>query len=241
MTYNQLRNYMIAVLGLVGVVSITLFTGSIDYVNRTVTPIEMDGKTITFTCTDSIAGEDLVIVTDRCEYTDGLSHAIVYVAVANRSGVNQNVELMAAFKGSGKRIREISVLTNVTQNVYEPVYTEQCNDVESISSTTGKKVYSTTCVAIQTGTTTTQVTTPTWGPLPTTKRDVYEVAKEAGYLEGKTREQMVGFFAGDKSIAFPIKKNEVLYYKVHIEFPPQNRDQLYFEAVGSAGGYGFMI
>lgn len=231
MTYNQLRNYMIAVLGLVGVVSITLFTGTIDYVNRTVTPIEMDGQTITFTCTDSIAGETLVIVTDKCEYTDGLSHAIVYVAVANRSGVNQDVELMAAFKGSGKRIRDISVLTNVTQDVQTPIYTENC-----VPQGTG-----TVCTSIQTGTSTNRVTTPTWGPLPMTKRDVAEVAKEAWYLEGKTREQIEGFFAGDKSIAFPIKNNGVLYYKVHIEFPPQQRDQFYFEAVGSLGGYGFMI
>ena len=221
---------MIAVLGLVGVVSITLYTGSINYANRTVSPIEMDGKTIEFTCTDSIAGEDLVIITDKCEYKDGLSHAIVYAAVANRSGVNQNVELMAAFRGSGKRIREISVLTNVTKEVHDPVYTEECTNTAS----------GTLCVDVQTSTTTRQITEATWGPLPTTIRDVAEVAKEAGYLKGKTREQIADFFAGDKSIAFPIKKNEVLYYKIHIEMPPNERNEFYFEAVGSLGGYGFM-
>lgn len=240
MTYNQLRNYMIAVLGLVGVISITLYTGSINYATRSVTPIEMDGKTITFTCTDSIAGENLVIIIDQCEYKNGLSHAIVYAAVANRSGVNQDVELMAFFRGSGKRIREISVLTNVTQEVHDPVYTETCQDQSVTSSSTGETNITNVCTQTQTGTTTRQVTTPMWGPLPTTKRDVIEVAKEAGLLKGKTREQVSDFFAGDKSTAFPIKKNEVLYYKIHIEFPPQVRDEFYLEAVGSAGGYGFM-
>lgn len=235
MTYNQLRNYIIAVLGLVGVISITLYTGSINYATRSVTPIEMDGKTIEFTCTDSIAGEDLIIIIDKCEYKNGLSHAIVYAAVANRSGVNQDVELMAFFRGSGKRIREISVLTNVTREVHDPVYTEQCVEAPRKASSTDP-----ICTQVQTGTTTTQVTEPTWGPLPTSKRNVLEVAKEAGYLEGKTREQVEGFLAEDKSIAFPIKNGEVLYYKVHIEFPPQQRDEFYFEAVGSAGGYGFM-
>lgn len=240
MTYKQLRNYVIAVLGLVGVVSITLYTGSINYATRSVTPIQMDGKTIEFTCTDSIVGEDLVIIIDQCEYKNGLSHAIVYAAVANRSGVNQDVELMAAFRGSGKRIREISVLTNVTRDINEPVYTETCRDESVVSTSTGETTINNICFKEQIGTTTKRITEAAWGPLPTTKRDVIEVAKEAGLLKGKTREQVSDFFAGDKSTAFPIKKNEVLYYKIHIEFPPQVRDEFYLEAVGSAGGYGFM-
>lgn len=235
MTYKQLKAYMIAVLGLVGVVSITLYTGSINYDTRSVEPITIDGQTITFTCTDSITGEDLVIISDRCEYTNGLSHAEVYLAVANRSGVAQDVELMAFFRGTGKRIKEISVLTNVTSEIHTPAYTETC--VEALPNASSTEPI---CTQTQTSTTTTQVTEATWGPLPTTKRDVVEVAKESGYFEGKTREQIEGFFTEDKSIAFPIKNGEVLYYRVHIEFPPQQRDEFYFEVIGSAGGYGFM-
>lgn len=233
MTYNQLRNYAIAALGLVGVVSMTLYVGTFDWQARTISPITVDGQTIEFTYTDKIAGEDMIIVSDRAEYTNGLSHAIIYLAVANNSGVNQDIELMGYFRDTRKRVKDISVLTNVTQEFQDPVFTEQCQEV---TGTTTRNV----CTQVQTGTTTRQVTKATWAPLPTKSRDSLEIAKEAGLLAGVTRDDVRDFIAEKKSVHFPIKKNEVLYYKVVIEFPAQERDEVFFEVVGSAGGYGFL-
>ena len=43
-----------------------------------------------------------------------------------------------------------------------------------------------------------------------------------------------------KSEAFKIKQGEVLYYKVIINFQPNMAGNFYFEAIGSAGGYGHL-
>lgn len=230
MTVKQLKAYAVAILGLVGVVSITLYTGTVDVKNRTVTPIVVDGQTITFTYTDKIGDEDLVIISDRAEYTNGFSHAIIYLAVANISAVTQEVELLGYFRDNKKRLRDIAILTDVTQEFNTPVTTENCVELAS----------GTTCTTAQTSTTTEQYRTGRWVPLPIITRNTVEALKESGLLAGVSRESAREFISERKTIAFPIKPGEVLYYKVEIEFPPQGRYEVYFEAIGSAGGYGFL-
>lgn len=230
MTYNQLRAFAIAALGLIGVVSMTLYTGTINKQARTVDPITVDGRTINFTYTDSIAGEDLIIIADRAEYTDGFSHAVIYLAVANISATAQNVELTGYFRDNKKKIKDVAVLTNTTQEYFEPIYADDCTLEAS----------GTTCVQVQTGTTTLNKTTAIWAPLPTISRDSLEIAKEAGLLQGVTRQDLKNFIAEHKSISFPVKRNEVIYYKLTVEFPPNGRDEVFFEAIGSNGGYGFL-
>jgi len=230
MTYNQLRIYAITALGLLGVVSMTLYTGTINRQAKTVDPITVDGQTINFIYTDSTVGEDLIIIANKAEYTDGFSHAVVYLAIANISSTAQNVELVGYFRDNKKKVKDISILTNVDQDYFEPLYTENCTPEAS----------GTTCVQVQTGTTTTQKTKAVWAPLPSISRNSLEIVKEAGLLNGVTRQQVGTFTAEQKSIDFPIKRNEVLYYKVVLEFPPNERDEVFFEAIGSNGGYGFL-
>lgn len=230
MNYNQLRLYIIATLGLVGVVSITLLTGGVNPETKRPDPITVDGRTITFNYTDKVAGEDLIIFTDQATYTNGISHAEVYLAVVNASDVAQNVELAAYFRDSQKRIKNVWVLTEVTQEYNGPVFTDTCVNTAS----------GTECTATQTGTSTRQETKATWAPLPLAARDVAEVAKEAGWLAGKTREQVAGFLAEAKSVSFPVRRGEVVYYKVLVEFPANQSDEFFFEAIGSEGGYGFL-
>lgn len=218
-----------AALGLVGVVSITLFLGSIGG-DGYPTPITVDGQTINFTWTDDNMGENLHIFTDKRDYNDGLSHAVVYVAVANRSNRNQSVELQAFFRDGSKRIKDVSVLTNVTQNIDEPVYTEQC----STQGTT------TTCGQVQTGTTTRQVTKAMWAPLSLVERTAEEITKEDSLVSPGTRKTVENFIGSTKTIAFPINRNEVVYYKVFVEFPAKAQDNFYFEAIGSDGAYGHL-
>lgn len=238
MSYNQLRLYVIATLGLVGVVSITLLTGGIDVETKRPNPITVNGQTITFNHTDKIAGEDLIIFTDQATYTNGISHAEVYVAVANISDVAQNVELAAYFRDSQKRIRNVWVLSEVTQEYNDAITETNCSDV--ITYNEGVPSSTPVCIETQTGTTTRQETKAVWAPLPIAARDVAEVAKEEGWLAGKTREQVAGFLAEAKSVSFPVRRGEVVYYKVLVEFPANQTDEFFFEAIGSEGGYGFL-
>lgn len=234
MTLNQLRTYIIAALGLVGVVSLTLYTAPFDQDTRRPEPVMVDGQTISFPYTDSIQDEDLIIFTSTSTYQNGISHAEVYAAVLNASTEAQDVEIAAYFRDNKKRIRNVSVLGTVTQEFQDPIFSTNCTPVyDDLLATT-------TCFYEQIGTTTRQETKNVWGPLPTAVRDAVEVAKEQGWLVGKTRKQVESFVAENKTVAFPIKRGEVIYYKILIEFPPNQRDKFFLEAYGSAGGYGHL-
>lgn len=235
-----LRNYA---LGILGAVSVSLYIGAIDIENRRPASIEVDGKTIDFTWTDSHKGEDLLIFTDQRDYTNGISHATVYAAVVNRSGQAQNVELMAYFAYTNRRIRNVSVLTDATYE--EPVFEETCT-TEEIPAGTLPNGHTTpagvqqSCEQVQVGTT--EETRLDWVPLPTTPRDLLEVAKEGDWLTrtSLTRKQVQGYLAELKTTPFPVPRNGVLYYKLHIEYPINDSGDFILEALGSDGGYGYL-
>lgn len=230
-TTLQLTALATAVAAIVGAV---LFIGGTDPKTGFPDPITVDGQTIEFTWTDDNTGEDLHIYTDRATYTDGLSHATVYVAVVNRSGVTQDVELMAHFRDTEKRIENVQVLAEVTREVYEPITEERCEDTKTATGTM------TFCNQVQTGTTTTLETVTQWVPLDTVVRTPIELAKETTRLQSKVTKPVEGFIAEKKTEGYTIPVNGVVYYKVHVEFPANEDDNFYFSAVGSLGAYGHL-
>lgn len=231
MTLQQLIAYISAALGLSGVIAIAIFFGSAT--GGVPNPITVDGQTISFTYTDSLVGENIHLWTSTSTYTNGISHAEVYLAVLNTDRA-QDVEIAAYFSSSSRRIKDISLLTTVTQEFNDPIYSTTC------TPTFDEAFGTTTCIYPQTGTSTRQVTRNLWAPLDIVQRSAGELAKEATWLTGKTRTVVEGFAAEGKGIAIPMRRNEVAYYKVVIQFPPNERDEFFFEAIGSNGAYGFL-
>lgn len=217
-----------------GVLGAFLFIGGTNPKTGVPDPITVDGQTINFTWTDDNTGEDLHIWTDQATYTNGLSHATVYVAVANQSGIEQDVELMAYFRDSQKRIDTVEVLAEVTEEVNEPILEEVCEQMD-------KRSTSTECYQVQTGTTTSQVTNNKWVSLDTVARTPVEKTKEAIWLKGEAMKTIEdGFIAEKKTAAYTLPADGVLYYKVDINFPANADDNFYFTAVGSAGSKGHL-
>jgi hypothetical protein len=213
------------------VVGALLYIGGINPKTGVPDPITVDGQTIEFTWTDDNTDEDLHIYTDQATYTNGLSHATVYVAVANRSGVTQDVELMAHFRDTKKRIEDVKVLTEVTKEIAEPIYTEKCDAIT-------KGATSSECYQEQIGTTTRQEANLEWVPLDTVVRTPSEVTKEQQYLESKTMKSVEGFIATKKTESYTIPADGVVYYKVNISFPANEDDNFYFAAIGNQGAAG---
>jgi hypothetical protein len=197
-------------------------------------PVIIAGETITFAYADDNTGEDLAIYLDKDTYTDGLSHAEVKLAVVNESSVSQSVEIAAYFTGSDKRIGQVHVGNVQTDTIEDVTYEEVC--VED------RKRATTTCSYVVTGTTTRQETKNVWRELATTERSPAEKTKETTWIakEARSRKLAEGFEAERKSQGQVIAPGEVAYFKFLIHFPRNQRDEFYFEAIGSEGGYGHL-
>lgn len=229
MKTKKILKYL-ASIGVTGVISVALYLGFIDSKTGFPAPITVDGQTIEFTWTDETKGEDLIIYTDKANYNDGLSETTVYVAVENRSGVQQDIELMGYFRDSTKEIKDVYVLTNVVQEREEPIYTEVCQTIATSS----------TCSSEITGQNIVQYTLSKWIPLSTIKRTTPRILEEEMKVESKKRKSVENFIADKKTEAYSIKANEVLYYKVTVKYPVNTQDNFYFEAIGSEGGMGHL-
>lgn len=236
MTKTQLLQYILAFIGLTGVVGVGLYYGTLDPKTNFPSPISVDGQVIEFTWTDDNSNEDLHIFTDKATYDQGVSGATVYVAVANTGSKPQNVELQPFFRDSTKEITDVSVLSRVTRNIYTPVMEENCvaNPV--------KKATTTLCSQKQVSTTTTQEIVAQWVPLEIVARTTAEILKENTWSSKATfaEKQVENFIAEQKTKSFPVEAGEVIYYKVNIKFPANVDDNFYFVAKGSEGGYGHL-
>jgi hypothetical protein len=236
------RTYVSTVLGITGLIAAAIYLGGTNPKTGFPDPITVDGVTHTFTYTDSSEKENLRIYTDRETYTNGFSHATLYLAVVNDSGVGQDIELLGYFADDKRRITDIAVLSELTEKRHEPVFTEQCED---IATTTEQGQASTTkvCTNVQTATTTTQITYNAWVPLQTRERTVQERLKESMQLAsavGIERKTTGAYDAARKSTPFFVPSGGVVYYKVGVAFPPNGQTNMIIEAIGSAGGYGFL-
>lgn len=252
-----LKQYALATLG-VGAVAVSLYFGGYNEETQKPDPITISGDTIEFTWTDDNTDESLLIYTDKQTYYNGFSNATVYVAVTNQSGVDQDVSLMGSFVNERRSIKNVSVLTTAT---FLATSTDKGNCLSlsgaqvqtQINSGKNPDDYFIT-ETTATGTTPrmfevcTKVlssaysTSSKWVPLPQTKRDIYEVAIEQGYLDklAKIRKAVDGYVAENKTLSFPIKAGETMYYKLDIEYPANDSGNFYLEAVGSEGAYGHL-
>lgn len=211
-----------------------IFIGGTDPKTGAPNPITVDGQTINFTWTDDNTDETLHIWTDQATYTNGLSHADVYVAVINQSGVDQEVELMAHFRNSQKRIEDVQVLSEVTSERYEPILENRCEDQKTATGTV------TYCNDVQVGTSTSLETRTQWVPLDVIPRTSLELSKELTRLQGETMKSVEGFIAETKTKGYTVPAGGVVYYKVHVVFPPNDDDNFYFTAIGSLGAKGHL-
>jgi len=226
-------------LGIVGLVSIFIFVGGVDPKTGVPDPITVDGQTIEFTWTDDNSGEDLHIYTDKATYTDGISHAVVYVAVANRSDTPQDIELMGYFRDNKKRITDVSVLTEVTRVEYEPIYEDKCPPSDFNAALPAEKQEK-ICVNAQIGTTTNEITEMKWAPLAQEERTELKKVQEATKLQDVERKSVESFIAEKKTVPYSVPADGVVYYRTVIEFPTNTDDNFFFEAVGNQGGYGHL-
>jgi hypothetical protein len=228
------RTYVSTVLGITGLIAAAVYLGSVDPKTGFPDPITVDGVTHTFTYTDSTEMENLRIYTDRETYTNGFSHATLYLAVVNDSGVGQDIELLGYFLDDKRRITDIAVLSELTKEQHEGIYEEQCEEQQGTSSI---------CYTVQTGTTTTQITYNAWVPLEVKERTPKERARESATLAGKAdvkRKDVGKYKATKKSSRFFVPAGGVVYYRVVVEFPPNGSTNMQIEAVGSEGAYGFL-
>lgn len=238
MIRTQLIAYITGVLTLTGtLVGLSLWTGSIDPETGYPEPITVDGKTIEFTWTDDNTGEDLIIYTDKATYTNGISHAEVYIALHNNSGIKQNVSFGGYFRDSSKKVAELSVLTEVTEEFSETVQVEDCKrprDYISTTSPSGEMVD--LCTVFKDQTNTWQETSLRWVPLPQESRDPVADATNLAKT-GAVRKSTEDFIA-DKVANYEMAIGEIVYFKALVQFPPNADDNFYFEAVGSEGAFG---
>lgn len=238
---KKIQQYLLS-LGIVGLVSAAIYIGTIDPKTGFPAPITVDGQTITFTWTDDNTGEDLIIYTDKATYNNSLSEAEVYVAVENRSGIDQDIELLGYFRDNTKQLADVSVLTELVREREEPVYTEVCTPI--VATTTDEKLKekmaTSTCDNQQTGTRMVQFTELKWVPLPVIERSVPRMLEEDMKVDAEKRKSVENFIAEKKTEPYEAKAGEVTYYKVRIKFPPASEDNFYFEALGSQGAMGHL-
>lgn len=223
-----------AALALSGVIGLTVFIGG---TNEKGLPDPVLG--ISFPYTDDNTGETLHIYSSDTSYTNGLSHAEVYLAVVNNSGKKQDVELLAYFEDSKKRVSDVAVLGNVTRVRTVPVIENVCRDV--VATTTDQSV-STVCRDEEVSSFEETYEQLEWQPIALVERSINEKNKETLKLvKGSvSRKADSKFITSSKSQGVTQNEGEVVYYKVVIQFEPNNSGNFFFEAIGSEGGYGHL-
>lgn len=191
-------------------------------------PITVDGQTIAFTYTDDNTDETLPIYADSSSYTNGFSHAVVYLAVVNNSGKEQDVELLAYFEDTKKRIETVSVLVEEVKEVSVPIVETVCEQVAGTS--TGPMEV---CTEKEISRRTEDYSELVWQPLAVVDRPGREKSKDVSKADS-------AYIAPRKSQGFAMKDGEVVYYRVIIKFEPNQSGNFFFEAIGSNGGYGHL-
>ncbi len=206
------------------VAGVIVIGGAFLYLQDTAAAIEsfwVDGRKITLTHSDNNVGENLIIKSDRDSYS-GIGEEEVYFSVENQSGSAQTVSLNFLF---GKQQREaISI---------ERILFEKREKFNSTQNCTGNGS-STNCTTSRSsaGFEYHAVAMFPLGKQSYTKNRYAEAA-----VTTKTPQEYTARMAFDDTIL----ADEIAVYKALIEFPQRMaREEFFIEAVGSAGGYGFL-
>lgn len=232
-----------ALISVVSVVVLGYFIGGIDPETGFPDPITVDGQTIEFTWTDDNTNEDLKIYTDKQTYTDGISHAEVYVAVENTTAQNQDVELLGYFRGADRKLVDAYILTEYKETYMQNDNEYGCNDEQYYSTTTNQTETRQVCGQQIIATTTESTRTfLKWDPVPVVGRSPLDVIAENEKIKVNpfARKPVEGFAAGKKTEPITAAPGEVLYFKLIIDFPRNIDDNFYIEAIGSKGAYGHL-
>lgn len=212
------------------IVASSTYMGSVD-ANGVPLPIDVNGQHIEYTYTDDNTGEDLIIYLDKEVYTNGIAHAEVFATVHNTSGKEQDVQLVGYFRDTNQRITDISILKDVTRDHYEEVYEDVCTDTGT----------TTVCDSVLVSYSTTTITEKEWVSVPMVERTTAEINQENSNMTGVARKNTDSFVGTQKSQAFTLPVDGVLYYKVFIQYPVGTNDYWFLEAFGSKKGYGHLL
>jgi hypothetical protein len=220
-------------LGIVTIIGYALYIGGINVDNGLPQPITVNGQTITFPYTDSKVDENMIIYTNEQVYDQSVTTAEMYLAVVNNSGKPQNASLTAYFRDDKKNIKEVSVLNEVTKEVASPVYTKECKMVVASST---KEIEE--CTEVQTGTTTEQMKELVWLPMALEVKTTPTKPTADKIANMTEKDKFSNFISAKKTAEKTLAKNEVLYYKVIVQYPPNSADELFFEVIGNDRGKG---
>lgn len=219
-----------------GALSVVIFVVSNDSRDSLGVPpsITVDGQTIDFTWTDDNSGEDLILWSDKSTYTNGLGHAVVYTAVVNESGKEQDVQLMGYFGDGSQYVGTTSVLAEITY-AGTPLFEENCIEIQS---STSSEMYQ-ECVQVQTGTSS-PYTVLEWVELDTVARTLPEVANENASLHPIARKSSNGYLANKKTAKYQLPDDGIIYFRVEVHFPANVEGNFFLEVLGDKKGYGHL-
>lgn len=187
--------------------------------------IEVNGQRIEFAYTDNNSNENLIIRTDKQNYS-GDQQVDVYAMFENKSGIGQVINFSSFFADKNKSVSRISELA---LNVPYEVTIDDYGDVPTATGTSYGIIGNHKETRYK----------DEWQGivLSTTSISDYSALLSISALPIKDKK---GFLV-DKSIQFPLLTDGISYFKATIEFPQyQKKEEFFIELVGSEGGYGHL-
>jgi hypothetical protein len=94
------------------------------------------------------------------------------------------------------------------------------------------------CTEVQTGTTTEQVKELVWLPIALEVKTTPTKPTADKIANMTEKDKFSNFISAKKTAEKTLAKNEVLYYKVIVQYPPNSADEFFFEVIGNDGGKG---
>ena len=175
--------------------------------------IDLDGQIITFPYTDDNTNETLLIRTNQQEFPIYFGNAVVYFAITNNSGKEQDITSPFSLKDNKEIISIEEYLGTTTLTIAIEPY---------ISTSTGKIVSSRT------------ITQTIWGNKALSKFDITKV--ESSVLSDRKDIKEATTKGG---ISFILANNQTRYFKAVIKVQDVKRDEFFIEALGE-DAYGHL-
>lgn len=219
----------------VGVVGVVVASG-IALQPKEIPFIEVNGQKIEFPYTDKNSKEDLIIRTDKQEYSNLFSwdNIDVYVMVENKSGIGQVTNLQFYFPNERIMVNSIKIIKPNSE--YETTV-EKFSTTTVVNSTTSKEEI----IQIKTGEYKETRIGNVWQDIELLKYDKKE--NDVWLTKGNLKEKPKLNQKADKKVQKLILNEEISYFKVNIQFPQnilRTPQEFYIETIGSEGGYGLL-
>ncbi|MDD5528392.1 MAG: DUF2341 domain-containing protein, partial [Patescibacteria group bacterium] len=227
-------------------------------------PLYTGGQKTNFTYTDAIDNENLIIKTDRKDYT-GLTNAPVYFSVTNIGAQAENFGVQTYFPADNGNVSGLEKLSRQAavkeipvkdSRIYYCAAGWQASSSEQIYFCPGKNM-SRQCDSLSADQKKCQKDNAIVGS--STEISDVDQWDEAGITAGKLpdkrnfwqklfglgprRKTVPDNFTPRASTAagqFNIQPGETEYFKMNISFAPQSKGEFYLETVGDKSGYGLL-